>query len=78
MEELFFMIELFTLKYKRNSDKKIEKTGIAYFRTIDRGEFLQGILEINLENFFNILQRGVKEILRMSYLFQIMIQSIRN
>ena len=39
MEELFFMIELFTLKYKRNSDKKIEKTGIVYFRTIDRGEY---------------------------------------
>ena len=33
------MIELFTLKYKRNSDKKIEKTGIVYFRTIDRGEY---------------------------------------
>ena len=25
--------------YKRNSDKKIEKTGIVYFRTIDRGEY---------------------------------------
>lgn len=28
------------VKYtKRNSDKKIEKTGIVYFRTIDRGEY---------------------------------------
>lgn len=71
--------------YKRNEDKKFEKTGVVHFKTIDRGEYTN--IDINtiltrdigdkFGELFNILQRGVKEILRMSCLFQIMIGNIR-